>query len=63
MGTKMAQCFANLSMASIEQTFIDNSPLRPLFYVRFVDNVFMIWTHGSEELEKLQPVPTRPIPP
>ena len=50
MGTKMAPCFANLLMASIEQTFIDNSPLTPLFYVRFIDDIFTIWTHGSEEL-------------
>ena len=52
MGTKMAPCFANIFMASIEQTFIDSSPLAPLFYVRFIDDIFMIWTHGSEELEQ-----------
>ena len=52
MGTKMAPCFAYIFMASIEQTFIDNSPLTPLFYVRFIDDICMIWTHGSEELEK-----------
>ena len=52
MGTKMAPCFANIFMASIEQTFIDSSPLTPLFHVRFIDDIFMIWTHGSEELEQ-----------
>ena len=52
MGTKMAPCFANLVMATTEQTFIDNSPLTPLFYVRFIDDIIMIWTHGSEELEQ-----------
>ena len=52
MVTKMAPCFANIFMASIEQTFIDNSPLTHLFYVRFIDDIFMIWTHGSEELEQ-----------
>ena len=52
MGTKMVPYFANLFMASIEQTLIDNSPLMPLFYVRFIDDIFMIWTHGSEELEQ-----------
>ena len=52
MGTKMAPCFANIFMASTEQTFNDNSPLTPLFYVRFIDDIFMIWTHGSEELEQ-----------
>ena len=48
-GTKMAPCFANKFMESIEQTFIDNSPLTPLFYVRFIDDILMIWTHGCEE--------------
>ena len=52
MGTKMAPCFANILMAFIEQTFIDSSPLMPLFYVRFIDDILMIWTHGSEELEQ-----------
>ena len=42
MGTKMAPCFANLFRASIEQTFIDNSPLTPLFYMRFIDDIFVI---------------------
>ena len=52
MGTKMAPCFANIFMASIEQTFIDSSPLTPLFYVRFIDNILMTWTRGCEELEQ-----------
>ena len=52
MGTKMAPCFANIFMASIEQTFIDNAPQTPLFYVRSIDDIIMIWTHGSEELEQ-----------
>ena len=52
MGTKMAPCFANIFMASIEQTFIDNLPLTPLFYVQFINDIFMIWAHGNEELEQ-----------
>ena len=52
MGTKMAPCFASIFMASIEQTFIDKSEQTPLFYVRSIDDIFMIWTHGSEELEQ-----------
>ena len=52
MGTKMAPCLASLFMASTEQTFIANSLLTPLFYVRFIDDIFMIWCHGSEELEQ-----------
>ena len=52
MGTKMAPCFADFFMASIEQTFVDKSPLTTLFHVRFIDDIFMTWTHGSEELEQ-----------
>ena len=52
MDTKMAPCFSNLFVTSIEQTFIDNSPLMPLFYARFIDDILMIWTHGREELEQ-----------
>ena len=39
MGTKIAPCFANIFMASIEQTFIDNLPLMPLFYVWFIYDI------------------------
>ena len=49
---KVAPCFANHSMASIEKTFIDNSPLTSLSYVLFIDDIFVIWTHESEELEQ-----------
>ena len=48
----MASCFANLFMTSFEQTFIDNSPLASLFYVRHIDDIFVIWTHEREELEQ-----------
>ena len=52
MSTKMAPCFTNIFMASIEQLFIDNSPLTPLFYVRFIDDILMICVHGSQECEQ-----------
>ena len=45
MGTKMAPCFSNLFMASIEQTFNDNSSRTPLFYMRFIGDILMILTH------------------
>ena len=51
MGTKMAPCFANLFMASIEKEFIDNSPHKPLLYTRFIDDIFLLWTHGRPALD------------
>ena len=52
IGAKMAPCLASIFMEFIEQKFTDNSPLTPLFYVRFIDDIIMIMTHGSEELEQ-----------
>ena len=51
MGTKMALCFANLFMALIETELIDNSPHKPLLYTRFIDDIFLIWTHGRPALD------------
>ena len=50
MGTKMAPSFANLFMASLDQPLFEASPKKPTFYVRYIDDVFLIWPHGLQEL-------------
>jgi hypothetical protein len=50
MGTKMAPSYANLYMANFEETFIATRQLQPFVYKRFIDDIFMIWTHGEDEL-------------
>lgn len=50
MGTSLAPPFAILYMASLEEPFIQSRTLKPLLYKRYIDDVFMIWQHGIEEL-------------
>ncbi|KAJ8027654.1 hypothetical protein HOLleu_32855 [Holothuria leucospilota] len=35
----------------IETQFIDKSSFEPLFYVRFIDDIFLVWTHGRPSLD------------
>lgn len=51
MGTKFAPSYANLYLAGIEQDFLGSRVLSPLVWRRFLDDVFMIWQHGLDELE------------
>ena len=46
MGTKMTPCYANLFMAHFEDSFLQKSAYKPLLYVRFIDDIFMIWQYG-----------------
>ena len=52
MGTRMAPQYANIFMADLEQRFLQSQPLAPSFYVRYIDDIFMIWTHGETTLEQ-----------
>lgn len=59
MGTKIGPNYANIFMGTLESEFLSNAQLQPLFYRRFIDNIFLIWCHGEEELLKFIPTPTR----
>ncbi|XP_070546329.1 uncharacterized protein [Ptychodera flava] len=48
----MAPQFANIFMADLEQCFLNSYPLKPRVYFRFIDDIFMIWTHGLDALKK-----------
>ena len=52
MGTKAAPGFANCFMGDFEEQFVYPYRLQPLKYLRFLDDCFLIWQHGLEELEK-----------
>ena len=51
MGTKLAPSFANIFMGALEQTLLSSSPnhLIPLLWKRFIDDIFLFWTHGKEQ--------------
>ena len=50
MGTKVAPSYANLFMAELERKFIELYPLKPHTYFRFIDDIFLIWTHSEKDL-------------
>ena len=51
METRMAPSCANLFMGKFEQQAIDNSLLKPFIWWMFIDDIFMICTHGEEHLK------------
>ena len=54
MGTPMAPNYANLFMDKFENDLIreytSKTGHRPLVWFRYIDDVFFVWTHGSESL-------------
>ena len=52
MGTRMAPSYANIFIASLGQQMLLHSPhnLLPFIWLRFIDDIFMLWTHGSTVL-------------
>ena len=53
MGTAAAPNYANLFMDRFETKALQNWPLKPLLWLRFIDDIFMIWTNGEDKLEEL----------
>ena len=51
IGTKFAPAYANLFMTRLEERLLEASPDKPLVWMRFIDDVFFIWTHGEEKLK------------
>ena len=51
MGTRMAPCFASLFMGKLEMDFLDSCDKTPLIWLRFLDDIFMIWDHSEQDLQ------------
>ena len=54
MGTKVAPSFANTYMGWFEDQFVYTYPKQPMLWVRYIDDIFQIWTHGIEEFRKFE---------
>ena len=37
-------------MANLEENFLQNTHNKLLLYLRYIDNIFLLWTHGEEKL-------------
>ena len=53
MGSPMAPTYANIFMAVLEKELLLKAPngLIPIEWIRFIDDIFAIWTHGLDKLQ------------
>ena len=52
MGTRMAPNYAITFTHYLETNFLSNYPKQPKIWLRFIDDIFMIWKEGNLELDK-----------
>ena len=46
----MAPQYANIFMANLEENFLQNTYNKPSLYLRYIDDIILLWTHGEKEL-------------
>ena len=52
IGTKMAPPYAIIFLGFLEENILSDRELKPLAWWRYIDDIFMLWQHGEEELKK-----------
>ena len=52
IGTKFAPPHACIYMDEVEQKFLETQSKKPLIWLKCIDDIFFIWTHGEQELER-----------
>ena len=50
MGIKMAVAFEVVFMAHIEKQLLAASSQKPIFWKRFIDDIFLVWTLTEKEI-------------
>ena len=50
MGTRMGPNYAIIFMHYLESNMLNKSTLKPKTWLRFIDDIFMIWPHGIQAL-------------
>jgi len=51
MGTKLAPNYANLFMTDFENKHVFTWPKQPLYYRRYIDDIFLLWDYSSTDLD------------
>ena len=52
MGTRVAPSYANIFMNDFEEKHVYTHHLQPAAWYRYIDDIFCLWQHGEDELEK-----------
>ena len=53
IGTKFAPAYANLFMNRLEEKLLDSWDKKPQVWMRYIDDIFCVWTHGEDCLQQL----------
>ena len=51
IGAKCAPTYACIFMDKVETEFLETQTDKPFWWVRYIDDIFFIWTHGQEKLK------------
>ena len=43
--------YASISMNKVETEFLETQRDKPFWWVRYIDDIFFIWTHGQAKLK------------
>lgn len=52
MGSPLSPIFANIFMEEFEQRAIASAQFQPKVWLRYVDDVFAVWSHGEDKLDE-----------
>ena len=52
VGTKFALPYAIIFMAALEEEILESLIKKPWLWWRYIDDIFMIWHHGENELKQ-----------
>ena len=52
IGTKIAPPCACSFMDRLENSFMETQTLKPLVWLRYIDNIFFILTHSEKDLKE-----------
>ena len=50
IGTKFAPTYACIFMEEVETEVLKSQELQPFLWLHYIDDIFLIWTHGEEKL-------------
>ena len=51
MGTRLAPALATIYIGDLEEDYIQTRQKKPFLWVRYIDDIFTIWTHSLEDFE------------
>ena len=50
MGSLLSPVIATLYMEALEEKTLHSFPLQPTMWLRYTDDIFVVWSHGMEVL-------------